>query len=274
MGIRKTGKEGLSRRDGPPYDRQLRGRTSPTEAELPLLHVTSAWTAKEVVRASKLETRYCRHFQRDLLYFFVLRPAIRIRRGNELSHQLTRFPVAFVVRPGAAEPLHVYPFDTGGAVTGAFDDQANKEIPLEDYALDASNRAAAAFIKWAFGNINAYLEGRLRPSLLASVPRSEWVTHGYVDIARMGRLGHNKHDRRASTVEIAVGHDVDLAGNILLAILPKQLLEGDDELLAKLKGMGIAYETYDWQPNTRPDEYEQDIGEIIKAWIASQEIAL
>ena len=110
--------------------------------------------------------------------------------------------------------------------------------------------------------------------MLDGVPEFETVTRGFVDVARMGREGSNRHDKRASAIEVAADHDVELKGNGLLAILPKQYLEGDsgrnDELLDRLAELGIPFRTYDWRPNSSPDEFQADIAAVARAWFATE----
>jgi hypothetical protein len=257
----------MRRRESPPFDRQLckycdRGALPD---KLPLVHVTPVWSANEIVSKGRLETRNCTVFDKQLLYFFVLKPVYRSRYGTDESHQLSRFPVAFVVSPKAvAAPLHVYPFDTGGAAKGAFAQQADPYVPLEDYALEPTHAAAAGHIGWAFGTLENYFEGVLKDDLLDNVPPFEIVTRGYVDVARMGRTGSNIHDKRASTLEIAASHDVDLKGHILVAVIPRQYLEGNTAFVEKLTQLNIPTELYDWQPNTMPDQFQDEITQIVR----------
>ena len=264
---------GMTRRIGASGERHLRDRSSKKKlpASLPLIHATSVFSANEILRAGKFETRRCKIFKRDLLYFFVMRPDYRSREGGRSTHQLNVFPTAFVVRPEAADPLvHAFPFDTGAAAAGAFAEQADPLLPLDDYSLDSSLEAAVGHIEWAFETLGDYMDGHLRNDIRDGIPRHETVTHGFVDVAQMGRKLSNLHDRRASAVEIAVGNDVDLKGNVLLAILPKQYLEDENGpnavAVARLHAHGIRVETYDWRPNTSPDDYQQDITDIARAF--------
>lgn len=265
----------MPRRSGALGECHLRGRSSRKmlPASLPLVHATAAFTANEILRAGKLETRRCQVFKRDLLYFFVMRPDYRSRDGGKSTHQLNVFPVVFIVRPEAADPVvHAYPFDTGAAAGGAFTEKADPFLPLEDYSLESSLSAAVGHIEWAFGTLDDYMDGRLRTDIREGIPRHETVTHGFVDVAQMGRKLSNLHDRRASAVEIAVGSDIDLKGNILLAILPKQYLEDEDgtnaAVMERLEAHKIPVETYDWRPNTSPNEYQEDITDLACAFFA------
>jgi hypothetical protein len=270
----KVGRDpGMPRRKGGAGDRQLRarGESATSSDELPLVHTTAVFTAGDILQAGKLQTTRCSVFGREMLYFFVLRPAYRSRRGAEKSHQLTRFPFVLILRPAAGSPpLHVYPFDTGAAVDGAFSDQADPLVPLEDYELEPTLAAASRHIEWAFGSRAAYYDGTLRNDVLADVPQHEAVTRGFVDVARMGRPGSNRHDRRASTVEVALSHDIELRDAVLLAIVPKQYLEDptgpNARVMARMRELGIKHRTYDWQPNRAPDDFQDEIADIARHW--------
>lgn len=261
---------GIRRRDGGSADCQLQKRANQTliRSELPLVHVTPVGCAREIVRSGKLEARTCKHFKKALLYFFAVRLAYRLKDGDEKSHQINRFPFVFIVRPDAVKtPYHVYPFDTGAAITGVFGRHPDPYVFLEDYQLKPTLVAAAEHISWAFGSLEDYLEGNLRLNILDDVPDYETVTRGYVDIARLARTGSNQPDKRASAVEVASSYDVQLKDNVLLAILPKQYLEDNvgpenGDFISLLQAQNIAWACYDWQANKTPNEFQQEINRI------------
>lgn len=260
---------GMQRRPNVAYERQLQKHSKPVglPASLPLAHVTAAWKAIEIVKSGQFETRHCDVFDQELVYWFVLRPAYRGKNGDRPSHQLSHFPVAFVMRPEAVRhPRHVYPFDTGAGATGALANKADSHVYLEDYALEASHAGAMGQIGWAFGTVDAYFRGELRADIEDGIPFTESVTRGYIDVARMGREASNEHDKRASAIEMAATHDVQITDNLLLAILPKQYVEDGTDLVARLKKLRVTVDTYDWQPNRAPDEFQKDLMERTEAW--------
>lgn len=278
MAVKKNG--GLPRRRGTAADRQLRARGAKGALpdKLPLVHVTAVGIAREIVAARQLQTSPCPVFGKvPLLYFFVLRPAYRRKDGDAKSHQINRFPFVFILSPDAIPtPYHVYPFDTGGAESGVFAPQADPHDYLEDYELAPSHEAAVGHIGWAFETLDAYFEGELRRDILAGVPQHETVTRGFVDIARLARTGSNQPDKRASAVEIATNQNVPLKGNVLLAILPKQYLEdasvSNKQFMDRLKAEEVAWKTYDWQPNTAPNEFQEEIARIAKKWLSDNKL--
>lgn len=270
---------GIRRLPGRRADQQLRRRAIPgvIPTHLPLIHVTHVGSAREIIASRKLEVRPCPVFKRGLLYFFVLRPAYKLRDGDEKSHQINRFPFVFVLDPRAIEaPFHAYPFDTGGATVGAFDEQADPHVILDDYELEPSFEGAAGHIAWAFGSLAAYFEGDIRGDILDDVPVYETVTRSFVDIAKLGRTGSNQPDRRASAVEIASSQDIALKGNILVAIIPKQYLEDSGtkniEFMEALKRENIDWRTYDWQPNKTPNELQHEIANITRSFLVERNI--
>lgn len=261
---------GLPRRPDAGRDTQLRRRANPTGVppRLPLVHITPVAYAKRIIASRKLEARLCGVFDRKLVYFFAMRTAYRFRGADEKSHQINRFPFVFILKPEAFEtPFHVYPFDTGGADQGVFSTQADPFEYLEDYELEPSHDAVAGHLGWAFGSIESYLDGELRPDLLERVPMSETVTRGFVDIARMAGSGSNTPDKRASAVEVACDHNIDLKGNVLHAIIPDRYLESPEEeavksFIAALNDLLIPWSTYPWQPSKAPNEFFEDIDRL------------
>ena len=260
----------MRRRKGLPAQRQLRARADrgALPEKLPLVHVTATGFAREIVESGQFEVRRCKVFNRDLVYFFVLRPAYRRKDGDEKSERINRFPFVFVVSPDAINPFHVYPFDTGGADAGVFSDQADEYVCLEDFELEPRHDAAAGQIGWAFASLEDYFEGNLRAGLISDVPAHETVTLGYHAIAGMARTGSNQPDKRASAVEIATSHNVPLKGNVLLAVIPRQYLDDDGRentaFINQLKALGIMWRTYEWEPNTTPNELQEEIARIVR----------
>lgn len=248
------------------------GRRLP--AKLPLIHVTSVYYAKKIVDKYTLKPDKCDVFGRELLYFFVMRPAYCLRYGDEKSQFLSHFPIVFVLKPNAVEhPHHVYPFDTGGAAAGAFAKRADRLIRLEEYELHNSHEAAAGYIEWAFGDLRNYYDGHLRPDIADGVRAKESVVVSLISIARMGVEGDNIHDKRASTVEIATSDYVQIRGLVDLIVFPDAMLEKPDlfnERVDELEKLGATVEHYKWKPNCTPNEFQSEIMKICRDWYESR----
>jgi hypothetical protein len=234
-----------------------------------LVHVTAVGAAREIIRCGQIEMRKCTVFGKQLTYFFALRPAYRRKDGGEPSDQLDRFPFVFIVDPDAlGAPYHVYPFDTGGAMKGAFNEQASDYVYLEDYRLRPNYDAVSGQIGWAFGTRAAYYDGELRGGLEGTLAYHEAGPISFLRIAALASFGSNNPDQRASAIEIAFDRHVPIKGNVKFAIMPRQFLEdprGDNKpMLDGLKAAGIDWEYYDWEPNLTPDEFRQEINRLVR----------
>lgn len=259
-------------RKGNPRRDDLIRRIAPSRSDRPirLVHITSVGWAREILESRAIEPRRCPVFKTDLAYFFAYRPAYRLKDGSRKSEILNHFPFVFIIDPGTLPPpLHVYPFDTGGAVGGAFT-RADRTTPLQDYELEPTLVDARALIDWAFSNLDAYLKGDFREDVLKGVPLHDTTVHAWVQVARMATSGWNEGpDRRASSVEIAWNTPVQLKGRVTLAIFPKQYLEDEGQenraFLDQLSELEIPFRTYDWQPNRAPDDFQKEIAAIVQA---------
>lgn len=200
--------DGIRRRITGVTKRDIRSKSAPAgiPMDLPLVHVTAVGAAREIIDAGQLEMRPCPVFKKDLLYFFVLRPAYRVSESDAKSDQINRFPFIFVVDPkNLAAPYHLYPFDTGGAFYGVFGDWPDPYVMLEDYELLPKLSAASGLIGWAFGSAINYFEGEVRQDLMKSLSPWESAAQSYLKIAGLATSGggRNRPDKRASAIEVA-----------------------------------------------------------------------
>jgi hypothetical protein len=108
--------------------RSLREKSSSVSdfEELPMVHVTSAGAAYDILRSGKIVPNQCTVFEKNLCYFFVSRPDYRHKTWSEKQEYISYFPVAFIFRREfPINVYHVYPFDTGAAHLGLFDERAD-----------------------------------------------------------------------------------------------------------------------------------------------------
>lgn len=238
-----------------------------TGHELPLIHVTTVGGAREILSEGQLSTERCSVFGKELLYFFLARPDYRFKHGDEKREFLSFFPVVLVFDPASVPVVyHVYPFDTGGAVAGLFDDLSDPYTMLEDYELSPNLDAAHKHVSWAFGSIENYLDGNILLKA-GDVPAFSNVVQSFVSIAGMASQGSNKPDKRASAVEIASQHNVILKSNLRKIIVPAQMLSdagvANEDLVKTLKELDVDVELYDWQPNLAPNEILSNLREVV-----------
>ena len=258
----------LTRRKSGPPNRTLRNRANAPPRTFHLVHVTAVGAAREIIRAGQIETRFCQVFDRELVYFFALRPAYKLKGSQKKQSIIDFFPLVFLVSSEhMCSPFHVYPFDTGAALEGVFDDGASPSFFLEDYQLDETLQAAVDHVSWAFGTPADYYNGKLKPNFARGIPTWDVGPLTFAKIAGLASVGSNRPDRRASAIELAFDVHVPL-GQVNFAILPHQFLEDPNgtnvEMIDRLKAAAVDWETYDWRPNRAPADFHSEINGIVR----------
>lgn len=240
-----------------------------------LVHVTTVGWGRRIVGSGLLERRRCNVFEKELVYFFLARPAYRFGNGDEKNDQLNFFPFAIVLSPAALPaPYHIYPFDTGAFMAGFYDEVVDPSIYIEDYELEPDLAAADRHLEWAFGDLPNYFDARIKPALAGSIPQWRAVAQSWIRIAGLSSVGRQKPDRRASALEVAYSRSIDLRqGHGRLLVFPEQLLEDphgrNTAFLDMVRVLKIDFETYDWRPNETPDSYADVIADVIRRNLAS-----
>ncbi|GLV23889.1 hypothetical protein [Sphingobium sp. TomTYG45] len=71
--------------------------------------MTAVGVAREIIRAGQIETRVCKALGANLVYFFALRPAYKLRDADQKNDILDYFPFVFLVSAdNLGAPYHVY----------------------------------------------------------------------------------------------------------------------------------------------------------------------
>jgi len=258
----------LKRRTSGDANCSLRGRATAAPRDFFLVHVTAVGTAREIIRTGQIETRVCKALGANLVYFFALRPAYKLRDADQKNDILDFFPFVFLVSTdNLGPPYHAYPFDTGGALEGAFDEGASPAVYLEDYALEETLQAVNDHILWAFETPANYYDGKLRTEFGKDIPDWDTGPKTFAKIARLASAGSNRPDRRASAIEVAYARHVPLS-DVKFAVLPYQFLEDphgpNTDMIDRLTAAGVSWETYQWRPNRAPADFHSEISRLVR----------
>lgn len=246
--------------------------------DLWLTHMTMAGWVDEIVEAKRLEARRCNFLNEDLIYFFALKPAYALKNGGVKADQASRFPAMLIFDPSKLpSPHHVYPFDTGAALSSAnlYGDVPDPTVFLEDYELDPKLTAAESHIAWAFESRHKYFEGELRSDLRQSLPSHDKVGISFAGIANLESSVRDRSDGRCCTIEVAYRQNIPLSEHCLAVILPSGHVQDDvhgtcSDTLTKIRALGIDEIYYDWQPNESPENYLNDIRHLVREFLASK----
>lgn len=230
--------------DAPDTFASFVGKQSTDLRELPLIHSTECFKARQIASDGNLRTSKCDVFEDALLYFFYGRPAYRSRGGVKPSTEAELCPVCFVVKPDAISgQIHrVFPFDSGASATGKFAPYVT-ESTFEDFEINGSLESVRRLVALFFETNGNYYLGRARDLTGKQWPDDE--TECYYGL--ISHAGKEWYDERRSAVECQIRDDVALHGNVLAVVLPTAFLE-DQAMREKIEGEWdaklIKYPTY------------------------------
>lgn len=254
--------------------REITAKVPPVEGRLDLIHVTSAGFASGILEAGKVEVRFCKEFQKPLVYLFVCQAAYRRSDWDEKSDNSSIFPAAFIIDPTKLSfpPYHVYPFDTGAALQGRYTNAAADGVFLEDYALEQSLDHIKRFIRWAFGTLDKYKDQELldHDSLRKTYKSFHHAVDRYIHIVRQSSRSQNQFpDQRAASIEVAYDQHLPLKA-VRCAIIPDVLIEDpydrspNTSLVGILSKHKIQYRLYSWRANDTPESHMQELERLCR----------
>lgn len=187
---------------------------------LPLVHTTAAYHLGSILDSQSLRPQVCDVFASDLTYFFVGRPAYKVRLSDGEA-ELWELPCCFIFEyETVPRPTRVFPFDSGAFAKGLMPSYLSL-MPRDSFDVSSIDSAATKIIGAFFGDGRAYLAGRPKAS---EAFKSEFAIDIFdPEVEAVHRLAIDRHsehvDDRRLTVEIQTGEVVDLVVRRPIAVV-------------------------------------------------------
>ncbi|MET7241897.1 hypothetical protein ABZT49_00870 [Methylobacterium sp. EM32] len=130
-----------------------------SSSSMPLVHTTASYFVKSIRESDALIPQICDVFGTPLTYFFVGRPAYRVKHAEGQAEDW-ELPSCFIFRYEAmVNPKRVFPFDSGAFSTGRMPNYVGM-MDRDSFDVanieDAPQRVIGAF----FGSLSKYFEGK------------------------------------------------------------------------------------------------------------------
>lgn len=241
-------------------------RTSPaSEKPLPLAHMTDAYLFRDIMDMSALAPTPCTVFEEEpLLYFFYGRPAYRAAVQAQSNGLDAYAPVCIVLKPDAALPHRIYPFDSGAFHHKLLADFTHHRMRKEDFELDGALDMPGRLVNLFWSNEQSYFNNR---NVSNYVPDAmEFEAKSYQELIRF--KGKGDFDDRASAIEIQAAVPIDLSGNTLAVILPNDFAR--DTILASIEALGALALPYDHVSRGSPGENVGLIYSIVRELLSGR----
>jgi hypothetical protein len=212
---------------------------------MPVIHTTSAYAAKQIIKGDLIRPRPCDTFKgEELTYLFYGRPSYK-KIGDSQIAQYWELPSLFVMDYDAIDLKRIYPFDTGAF--GKFPNFISM-MPLEEFELAASLGAPQRLVSAFFVDPDRYF--RLRPRDARDFNGRFDVTATDEEIRALHQLALSYSERiddRRFAIEIQTECEIKLRDSGLKAvIIPEEYCESD-ELVKLIESHGadiIPYPTH------------------------------
>lgn len=196
-----------------------RNSVQPASA-LPLVHTTAAYYLSAIRASQEIQPQVCDVFATPLTYFFVGRPAYKVRLSDGEA-ELWELPCCFIFEYEAvSKPTRVFPFDSGAFAKGRMPSYLSL-MPKENFDVAEIDRAATKIIGAYFGDGAAYLAGRPKGGDAFKAEFAIDIFDPEVEaVHRLALDRHSQHvDDRRLTVEVQTEEVIDLAVKRPIAVV-------------------------------------------------------
>lgn len=221
----------------------------PLPPALPVAHVTSARWFSDIVDQSLLTPRWCKHFTKELLYFFY--GGAFYRPENIATRNVTELPVAFVFSPTLLSNFHrLYPFDTGALASGRCGSWSGKWQEFRETLYVETNGAtdgAQQLVCHLYGDNRRYLKGEVNGSCRTKPQPIPQLRDFLVD-----DLTGEGVDHRQCTVECQFGDPIRLDQQLLWVAFPEHLTDVFARLFSNLQPHVPEFHSYPSHRNFNP----------------------
>lgn len=187
---------------------------------MPLVHTTAAYFVDEIRQSDALTPQKCDVFGTPLTYFFVGRPAYKVRESDGEA-EVWELPCCFIFEYDVVpSPKRVFPFDSGAFAKGRMPSYV-KMMEMEDFEVSATPQAPLKIVGAYFPDTAGYLHGK--PHELSSFQRAFTLGPFDAQISAVHRLALEKHskdvDDRRLSVEVQTDQIIDLKVNKPIAVV-------------------------------------------------------
>jgi hypothetical protein len=251
--------------------RFLRRNTVSAVETLPYVHTTRSYNIASIKDTQSIDAKRCRHFNEDLIYLFVGRPAYK-RPSAGSAAEYWELPCCFIFDEVADFLVkRVYPFDSGAFRDGRYPEYIDfmdfREFEVDD--AGAPGRMVSAF----FGDSARYFRGT--PKGKEDFENEFQLGVLEAEIKALRRLAEDGtpagFDDRRFTIEVQVADKIDFRTNPPAAVVLPSIYLRDEAVRAKIidewgaepltyEMYGLSQDKYDGIIYAKVEEYYRSRG--------------
>lgn len=187
---------------------------------LPLVHTTQAYFLRSILKQDAIVPQWCDVFRKDVSYFFVGRPAFKVR-GGESEASEWELPCCFILQYDAVlKPTRVFPFDSGAFAGGRMPNYL-RMMNINEFDVAALADGPTRIIGAYFADIRSYFRGRAKGTEDFQREFSPGVFDAEIKAIHRLALDTNnaKLDDRRLSVELQTDASIELTVHAPLAVI-------------------------------------------------------
>jgi len=245
----------------PDFRKWVDEQPAPKWPLMPLTHITKGIGAADIVQAGEIKPADCTVFGEPLAYFFYGRPAYRVSGDGTIKVEAA-CPFCFILKaPLIDEAKTIFAFDTGAFSKRLYQHILVDEMQIEDFSLESDTTRPNRIISAVFGSRRSYFDGDLSKIPDPDTITKTWDFHARAYLHLLASPGRNEPDDRICSIEVIFDKSVPLKGNLLAAVVPHTLWEGDNQApwLQKLQTDGVSVVPYIFVPGRHPEHYHAQL---------------
>jgi hypothetical protein len=239
---------------------------------MPLTHITKGVGANDIGLSYSVKATDCNVFQEPLAYFFYGRPAYRVGGDGSIKREAA-CPFCFIFDSELIKKAkYIYPFDTGAFEKRMYQHIVVDEMNVEDFSLEQDISRPNRIISKVFLSREAYFTGDKTNMVSPEEGAEPWEMHARSYLDLIASRGRNEPDDRIHTIEVVLGADVPLTGNLRAVIVPHTMWDDTKKApwLEKLQDLGVEIAPYEFIPGRHPEHYhallETKVRDLYRKW--------
>lgn len=253
------------------------GQTEPKWKRLPLVHITKAFLAKDIIRLGYIKVSDRGDTETPAAFLFYGRPAYRVS-GDGPIKCAAACPFCFIFDPKLlAEAAEIHAFDTGAFRKRMYSHVLLDEMNVDDFSLEQVLVRPNKLIAAIYGSLLRYFDGDLshapHPDRVAG--QSEFLARAYLDLIHS--TGRNEPDDRVGTIEAKFTDHIALQsvaqGGLLAVVVPDILWSGDTKTtwLRELSEFGIDILPFRFSIGREPGHHHALIEQEVRRYYTDRE---
>lgn len=233
---------------------------------LPLAHVTDFERLRSILRANVINPPGpCKVYGEHIFYTFWARPDYRLQGDGYTYSEMTCAPVCLLLQSDLAQHARrVLPFDSGGFER--YGPAMHHSWTREQFELNGGIDLPMLIVGTFFGHNRAYYDRKAVEGLKFNTMQEK--LHVYYKL--ITNQLPSVFDQRCSAIEVQLVPPIELNGNVLAVVLPRDGL--DIPMRDAIRNIGAHAIPYEFETPFVPGDFFKSIRDAVRDYLIADNL--